>query len=360
MTPKISLVLPVFNGGGYLSQMLDSVTVQTFNDWELILVDDGSTDETPDICDRYASERIHVIHQKNGGVSAARNRGMKEAKGEYIGFVDADDLIEPTYLEHLSEGFGSDLIVAGFCFDNTPAQPTFRNGVFHREDISQHLETFLNSLFFHFPWARLFRRNVLNDNHLQFDTSFRFAEDMVFDWQFFCHAESVYKVAAADYHKRQEYERPYRLSMKEVEHIDGTLYLLKDQLEHRFNIKMNLDTERLMHTNFLKDAATHTTVSSLVEYYFKYHPEGNRQEALKYIATTSYYLSVCKASVLSRTDKNAALVQLKAIRHFLDLPWSLMNNTTLKSRWLIPVVMLRLWPLALKMVKSMNATEFEK
>lgn len=99
----ISVIVPVYKVEPYLRQCIDSILAQTYTDFELILVDDGSPDNCPAICDEYAAKdsRIRVIHQENGGISAARNTGLDIAKGEYIAFVDSDDVVCKTYLERL-------------------------------------------------------------------------------------------------------------------------------------------------------------------------------------------------------------------------------------------------------------------
>lgn len=101
--PKISVIVPVYNVEKYLRQCIDSILAQTFADFELILVDDGSTDKCGAICDEYAKKdyRIKVIHQKNGGLSAARNAGLDIAAGNYVAFIDSDDLVRDRYLEVL-------------------------------------------------------------------------------------------------------------------------------------------------------------------------------------------------------------------------------------------------------------------
>lgn len=95
--PLISVIVPVYNVGLYLKECLDSIIAQTYKNLEIILVDDGSTDDCPMICDEYEKkdDRIVVIHQKNGGLGAARNSGLEISKGEYVGFVDSDDVIHP-------------------------------------------------------------------------------------------------------------------------------------------------------------------------------------------------------------------------------------------------------------------------
>ena len=96
MTDKISIVVPVYNAERYLPQTIESLLSQTYKDIELILVDDGSTDDSLAVCKRYESDpRVVVIHQDNGGVSCARNAGLARVSGDFIGFIDADDVAHP-------------------------------------------------------------------------------------------------------------------------------------------------------------------------------------------------------------------------------------------------------------------------
>lgn len=116
--PKISIIVPVYNVEPYLRQCLDSIVSQSYQNLEIILVDDGSPDGCPAICDEYARQdnRIQVIHQKNGGVSAARNAGLDAATGDWIGWVDSDDWIEPDMYAYLLENAlacGADMAVCG-------------------------------------------------------------------------------------------------------------------------------------------------------------------------------------------------------------------------------------------------------
>ena len=98
-----SVIVPIYKIEKYLSRCIDSVLAQTFGDYELILVDDGSPDNSPKLCDKWAEKdkRVKVIHKPNGGVSSARNEGLKVAKGEYICFCDSDDEVLPNYCEDL-------------------------------------------------------------------------------------------------------------------------------------------------------------------------------------------------------------------------------------------------------------------
>lgn len=124
----ISIIVPVYNVEPYLEQCIDSILNQSFRDFELILVDDGSPDRCGEICDRYAAadDRIRVIHQKNGGVSAARNAGMEVSKGKYIVFVDSDDMVHPLYLEHLYKAIQKHNADISMCwFSRFEKNPTY-------------------------------------------------------------------------------------------------------------------------------------------------------------------------------------------------------------------------------------------
>ena len=116
-SPLISVIIPVYNVEKYLRECLDSVLAQTYKNLEIILIDDGSSDNSGQICDEYAAKdsRIKVIHQVNQGVSAARNAGLKAARGQYIGFVDSDDYIKPDMYEYLYQLISKDNADVAMC-----------------------------------------------------------------------------------------------------------------------------------------------------------------------------------------------------------------------------------------------------
>ena len=120
MNPLISVVIPVYNAEQFLPACLDSVLHQDYPSFEILVIDDGSTDGSAALIDRYAARepRIVALHQRNAGVSAARNRGLTEARGEYIAFVDADDRVTPSYLSHLLSP-QTDLSIAGISLDSS-------------------------------------------------------------------------------------------------------------------------------------------------------------------------------------------------------------------------------------------------
>lgn len=136
---KLSIIIPVYNVEAYLPATIDSVLSQTFRDFELILVVDGATDRSGEICDRYAAKdvRVKVIHQKNAGVSAARNAGVAAARGEYIGFTDSDDIIETDMYQvllELAQRYGAQVVqcqhdrASGLNGSNRSTEPEVMDG----------------------------------------------------------------------------------------------------------------------------------------------------------------------------------------------------------------------------------------
>lgn len=169
-TPTISIIVPVYDVEAYLPKCIDSILAQTFRDFELILVDDGSPDNCPALCDAAAErdERIRVIHQKNGGLSAARNAGLDIARGEWIGFVDSDDYIAPEMYEKLYEAvqeYGANLAVCGFLPVDEQGRPMLqptqnpRTFVYTREQAIGKIA----STAFHMAPTKLYHRSIFSE-----------------------------------------------------------------------------------------------------------------------------------------------------------------------------------------------------
>lgn len=163
--PELSIIVPVYKVEQYLHKCLDSILSQTFTDFELILIDDGSPDRCGEICDEYAAkdDRIIVIHQKNRGVSAARNAGLDIARGEYIGFVDSDDWIEPEMYDSMLAATKEkkiDVVLCG-CRLWSESEEYLCNDLMH-EGVYDHESLLLNMYRSHNPlggvlWNKMFR-----------------------------------------------------------------------------------------------------------------------------------------------------------------------------------------------------------
>ena len=120
--PKISVIVPVYNTEKYLHRCIDSILAQTFTDFELLLIDDGSKDNSGAICDEYAAKdsRVRVFHKENGGVSSARNLGLDNVRGEWVTFVDSDDWVEKEYIELFVKNIDDLGISTSTSFNSSP------------------------------------------------------------------------------------------------------------------------------------------------------------------------------------------------------------------------------------------------
>ena len=181
MTPKISIIIPVYNVQKYLPCCLDSVQNQTFQEFEAILVDDGSTDESGSICDSYAQAdpRFVVIHKNNGGLSSARNMGLDHCHGEYVCFLDSDDYLEPDYLEYLYNEINEssyDFVSCTANFVNEKNEFIRRNDyeVERKEKTGDMFEAyFYSNLVEDAVWNKIYRRELFS--------GLRFAEGIIFE-----------------------------------------------------------------------------------------------------------------------------------------------------------------------------------
>ena len=202
--PKLSVILPVYNVAPYLRDCVGSLLAQRFTDFEVLLVDDGSTDGSGAICDVLAQKdpRVVVLHQENGGVSSARNRGIDHARGEFIVFVDADDFVTEEYLEHLMES-DADMVITGlqmFGAKQGRAMPASRDD-FGIKDLAIRWNKLpvMNFLLYCFPVAKRYRMRLIREWGIRFDESLFFSEDLHFNLRYYCYADSFAEMPNADY-----------------------------------------------------------------------------------------------------------------------------------------------------------------
>ena len=187
----VSVIIPAYNAAPWLPMLFDGLDAQSFRNFEVIFINDGSTDETANLLDSYAVERsnVKVIHQPNRGVAIARNTGLDAAVGKYVAFVDADDAIAPTYLEKLvSLADSLDLDIA-FCsawrFIRTPGDMTDANLLIHPKPQGvvpgkEWLErTVADKEWFAVVWASLFRRGFIEDHNFRFAEGALASEDVL-------------------------------------------------------------------------------------------------------------------------------------------------------------------------------------
>jgi len=216
---KISIIVPVYNVIRYLDRCVQSILKQTYRNLEIILVDDGSTDGSAEICDSYADvdSRIKVIHKENGGSTESRNVGLKEATGKYVGFVDSDDWLEPEMYDVLYEAIikeGADVSVGRFYINHDEddsyieAQRSLYSGTFHKSDgvISHNIiysDNYDRKGISPNLWDKLFLRERLKQSQFIVDTQTRYAEDDLCIYDYMLHADCVTFVNRPLYHYYQ-------------------------------------------------------------------------------------------------------------------------------------------------------------
>lgn len=196
MSPVISIIVPVYKAEKFLNRCVDSILAQTFTDFECILIDDGSPDSSPAICDEYAKKdpRVKVIHQKNAGVSAARNAGLDAALGEWIGFVDSDDWIEKeTYEVALNAAVeqNADIVQWKMRLANPVKELdyNFQNDCELKIDKKNVLTWLQNSCY-----TQLFNRKLIYDNNVRFPLNISMGEDRHFSFCCMASAKKIWQI----------------------------------------------------------------------------------------------------------------------------------------------------------------------
>lgn len=233
---EISVILPVYNKRKYLPKLFEQLHTQSFQYFECIIIDDGSTDGSEEICDTFAAEdpRVRVYHIVNGGVSHARNVGLDNAAGKYITFIDGDDEISPDYLKNLctcAQRSNADLVIGGYkkFWDSGKQQNCshpYGKGRFHKTEILSDFAKIQNQLgIYGYCWAKLFRAEL--SKGIRFDESIRLAEDLDFYLRLYPKIQSIYLDDKPNYLYRQEAE-------------NSSVLVRDDQIDYVSQLRINL------------------------------------------------------------------------------------------------------------------------
>ena len=201
----ISVIVPVYNSEDSIKRCIESVLRQSYSDWELILIDDGSQDHSLKICKEYASndERIKCISKENGGASSARNKGLEQSSGEYVAFLDSDDTMEYDMLEDLLHDIiktNADISICGMKRINGDyiTHQTEDANIF---DGNKEVADFINRYYVKWlvssPGGRLYKRRIISEN--RFDTSYVIAEDLKFNLQYYSKINKISIISEALY-----------------------------------------------------------------------------------------------------------------------------------------------------------------
>lgn len=272
MNIKISIIVPVYNTETYLKQCIESIIKQNYTNWELILIDDGSSDSSPIICDEYSNKdkRIQVIHKKNEGVSKARNSGLDISRGEYITFADSDDYLSPdTFQTYINEiGLNNpDIIKVGYIkeYENNTNEVISinKNAVFYNTwDFHRALE---NSHYYSFLWNMCIKKECIGK--IRFDNNINWLEDHIFSYQCYFNCKRMSILNKTCYH--------YRIrSINNLSNIKNPFVIIEAAEKERYwknrlNSKIYLDIQE--ETNNQYAYHMHTIVNLLYQNNYSYN-----------------------------------------------------------------------------------------
>lgn len=207
----ISIIIPVYNANKYLSRCINSILHQTYSNYEVILIDDGSSDNSLDICNEYAQKdkRIRVLYTTNGGPSKARNLGLRQAKSKWITFVDSDDYVTPDYLNNFIRHNSSDIetqVIQGYHTmgyageENMTLYPStkYEPHIIREGERSQYLER--NNLLYNWAvWCKIFSTEIIRKHNLKFEEELWCGEDGLFWHRYLCYVKTIKYIGEQGY-----------------------------------------------------------------------------------------------------------------------------------------------------------------
>lgn len=259
--PKISVIIPIYNSGKYLEKCLSSVMNQSFTDFEVIMINDGSKDNSSEICKKYVSKdgRFKYFYKENGGESSARNRGLKEATGEYVFFVDSDDYIELDCLEKLCEHLSEDdwdIVQCGMNVHNgntikklIPPDKCYYNNEFIKNVLCRSYHIFL----FIAMTTKLYKKELLDNCGLSFDENVKVSLDCLYNTQLLPLISKVRQIDYVGYNYIQDNSTATKakVSYNRVFHdirIGNITSGIRNSLISKYNFESDPDVIKGFHT----------------------------------------------------------------------------------------------------------------
>ncbi len=284
----VSIIVPVYNAEKSIRRCIDSILEQSYNDTEIVLVDDGSTDSSGMICDDYQKKdnRVRAIHTTNHGVSHARNVGIAESSGEFITFVDSDDHIAPTFLENYMQYKDFELVAGGYQTFPQHHQMTFQDNSYC---ISKGDASRLSPMVARLDgscWAKLFRSNIIKNNNLWFDESMKFSEDTLFSVKYMYYIDTLKTISDTGYHYYVQSNTPaefkYNFNKQILDSILGKLLDAYQQLEHKWRTEINHSNFRIGVACFpVQHIYDNMSDDDYYDLYYKYFYQADKEQFYK-------------------------------------------------------------------------------
>ena len=238
--PLISVIVPIYDIERYIGLCIESIINQTYQNLEIILVDDGGKDRCPEICDLYAKKdnRIRVIHKTNGGLVSARKAGIRQSNGEYVSYVDGDDWIAPSFIDELyttARESGADMVCAGQTRDLFSKSESFCNalpsGIYSGEKLIELWKTMISYGRFYKPgistyvWNKMFKRRVLFEPQCNVDDRISIGEDGAVTYPALLKCRTVAVIESVAYHYRQREDSMLKQSASYADEAQKLKYL---------------------------------------------------------------------------------------------------------------------------------------
>lgn len=242
---RLSIIVPVYNAEKYIMDCLEALASVASRDIEILLVDDGSTDQSGKICDSFAKKdlRFHAFHKKNGGVSSARNFALDRAVGKWVTFVDADDMPTKTLLD---SNVKSDLLCFNWQYTTGESeQENLVDGIYEEEQMRTFLGSHLIDFIFRTPWGKLFKRSIIKEHHIRFNEDYRLGEDNLFVLDYLSYCQSL-----------------------ETKQALGYVYLRPSQSKYRIPLQCAMDYLTLFMDKYNRLGISCLPLLSLLEYYY--------------------------------------------------------------------------------------------
>ncbi len=271
MRPMVSIIVPVYNAEQYLRRCVDSILNQEYTDFELFLVNDGSTDSSGDICEEYGEKdpRVIVIQKENTGVSDSRNQALDRARGKYLQFLDSDDWITPDATRlfvRAAEEYGCDMVISDFYRvvgeRLSPKGDIEEEGVLTQEEFAAHMMENPADFYYGVLWNKLYRRDLVEEHNLRMDTNINWCEDFLFNLEYIRYAKVFYALHAPIYYyvKRKGSLASQGISISKTVKMKLNVFEYYNNFYKHVLEEEDYDKNRLQVYRFFIDAAGDGTV----------------------------------------------------------------------------------------------------
>ena len=346
MNPEISIIVPIYTKEHCLRKCIDSILNQTFFNIEIILIDDGSHDSSYNICKEYATknENIRLLRKKNGGVSSARNLGLTQCKGKFIGFVDPDDHLEFDAIDYsykLIKEYDADIVAykmsvykEGVNIDSQTEVEKIE--VFHEKQIIE--EYIKTGKFLYSVWNKLYTRKILMNNNILFSENLHYAEDVLFNYEVFQHAKTLVFSNLRKYHYNiNDCSTVNKVTLKRIDILKSQIkiykslsvsypdyknYMLRDYIGSANLIAMDIAREKriLKKTNILFELDLFLKQNKMNLSDYDYQLTDNKNKLYFRILTISPILFSCLYKIKINLFENKVLknINLNTRRENID------------------------------------------